>query len=257
MMMKERVSQIMDISGQQCFVNASYQNGRVVGDVSLLYSSRKMSFEFEPLSMFAKKQLLFIEIKRLYLEYSKRGDEGKYVVDLGVIRQDEMLKNDFNLMDTRMIFLGQIQGSPQKYIRINLRKVKKETTALEEVQIAEYKARTGYPPPVQFDTLEFTVVVSPIERLTLEVDLKQYRYLKQCPNDLFSPIPLKQVALEIQKSVVLVQDKENGGAYKLLYKSEIQSLTQAKALLPASHSSSIIANSVLIEENSSSKLKSI
>ena len=44
-----------------------------------------MSFEYEPLTMFEKKQMLFIEVKRLYLEYKKKNEE-KHVVELCVLR---------------------------------------------------------------------------------------------------------------------------------------------------------------------------
>ena len=54
---------------------------------------------------------------------------------------------------------------------------------------------------------------------------------------------------------MLVQDKENDGAYKLLFKKDIQSLKQAKQLIPVSHVTSINSN-MLIEEMSS-ELKSV
>ena len=41
---KEKESMIMDISGQTCYVNASYINGKIEGEVSHFLSGRKMNF---------------------------------------------------------------------------------------------------------------------------------------------------------------------------------------------------------------------
>ena len=68
-------------------------------------------------------------------------------------KEDEIPKNDFNLLDTRLIFLGEILGSPLRYVRLNLRKLKKTTTEEERVAISQYKSRTGYPPPITYDTV--------------------------------------------------------------------------------------------------------
>ena len=67
---------------------------------------------------------------------------------MGVLGEEELPKNDFNLLDTRMFYLGQIQGSPKHYVTLNLRKLKKKFLEDELAVIEEYKARTGYPPPI-------------------------------------------------------------------------------------------------------------
>ena len=80
---------------------------------------------------------------------------------LDYVAEEENPKNDINLLETRMIYLGEIAGAPQKYVRINLRKLKKHTTPEEKLEIGEYKARTGCLPPVNYDTVEFEIVISP------------------------------------------------------------------------------------------------
>ena len=69
--------------------------------------------------------MLLIEVKRIYFEYRQNRKNNKYEIVLDYTRQEEQPRNDFNLLDTRMIFLGQIEGSPQRYIRINMRKLVK------------------------------------------------------------------------------------------------------------------------------------
>ena len=214
---------IMDISGQTCYVNASYINGKIEGEVSHFFSGRKMNFQFEPLKSLSKKQMLFLELKRLYLEYKKVAAD-KHQIQLGVLGEEELPKNDFNLLDTRMFYLGQIQGSPKHYVTLNLRKLKKKFSEDELAVIDEYKARTGYPPPIQYDTLEVTVVISADEQITTEIDLEQYQYLREDKSDMFCFLPLKRVAEEICKTTVLAQSKESGGLYQLLFKKDIPSL---------------------------------
>lgn len=49
--------------------------------------------------------MLFLELKRLFLEYRK-DENGNYHIVLDVLSEEEQPKNDFNLFDTRLIFLG-------------------------------------------------------------------------------------------------------------------------------------------------------
>ncbi len=47
-----------------------------------------------------------------------------------------MPKNDYNLLDSYQVFLGTIDGSPRKYVRIDLRKLRiAEHTALERKEL--------------------------------------------------------------------------------------------------------------------------
>ena len=79
--------------------------------------------------------MLYLEVKRLYFDYRKSHTKDKYTVVLDYIKEEEQPRNDFNLLDTRKIFLGEIDGCPRPYVRINLRKIKKNTTFHEKLQI--------------------------------------------------------------------------------------------------------------------------
>ena len=122
-----------------------------------------------------------------------------------MIAEEDNPKNDFNLLETRMIYLGEIAGAPQKYVRINLRKVKKVTSDMEKLEIGAYKARTGCLPPINYDTVEFEIVVSPSHEVYLEVDLARFEYLRQNPNDAFDMVPLCKMAPIVLNEIVLVE----------------------------------------------------
>ena len=94
--------------------------------------------------------MLFLEVRRLYLEYRLVNEEmDQYKVCIDVVAEEDNPKNDFNLLETRMIYLGEIAGAPQKYVRINLRKLKKHTSPEEKLEIgAEYLSRSAYSPSV-------------------------------------------------------------------------------------------------------------
>ena len=60
-----------------------------------------------------------------------------------------------------------------------MRKLKKVTSAEEKSKIRDIKYRTGFPPPPNFDTVEFTVVMPTVndedlDELTIEVDLERF-----------------------------------------------------------------------------------
>ncbi len=90
-----------------------------------------------------------------------------------------MPKNDFNLLDSYQVFLGTIDGSPRKYVRIDLRKLRiAEPTALERKEIDTYKETVGCWPPIDYDTVEITVCPNEEQKLTVRIDLKRFQYLR-------------------------------------------------------------------------------
>ena len=119
MMVKDHFQQFMDISGRNCYVSASFVNGRIIGFACMAVSIKKMDFDFEPMKTFKTRQMLFLELKRLYLDY-RMDDNGKYKIAMKVLSEEEHMqpKNDFNLLDTRLDFLAKIDGSPLKYLRV-------------------------------------------------------------------------------------------------------------------------------------------
>ena len=42
--------------------------------------------------------MLYIEVKRLYFDYRKDRETGKYKIVLDYVKEEEMPKNDFNLL---------------------------------------------------------------------------------------------------------------------------------------------------------------
>ena len=70
---REKYQGMMNISGMNCYVNASFLNGNIVGTVSSLYKNKLYSFDFKPLSYLQKSMLLYVELKRLYFTYGKEG----------------------------------------------------------------------------------------------------------------------------------------------------------------------------------------
>ena len=138
--------------------------------------------------------IIWLELKRLFLDY-QRDENGKLGIVLDVIPEDEYLpKNDFNLLDTRTTYLGEIDGAPFKYVRVNLRKLKKYTSELEKRTIQEHVNRTGFPPPINFDSVRIEVVLPTIDNdedvLTFDLSLDRFEYLKKNPRDPFDVIPL-------------------------------------------------------------------
>ena len=112
MMIKEQFQDFYEISGRTCYINASFANGRVVGHICMAFNNRKMDFDFQPLNALRQKQILWLELKRLFLDY-QRDENGKLGIVLDVIPEDEYLpKNDYNLLDTHSTYLGQIDGAP-------------------------------------------------------------------------------------------------------------------------------------------------
>lgn len=76
------------------------------------FNNRKMDFDFQPLNALRQKQILWLELKRLFLDY-QRDENGKLRIVLDVIPEDEYLpKNDFSLLDTHTTYLGHIDGAP-------------------------------------------------------------------------------------------------------------------------------------------------
>ena len=84
MMIKENIQHLTQVSGHDCLLNAHFENGRIKGYICLAYNVKRMNFDFAPLKVFALKQLLFLELKRLYLDY--RPDEsGTHRIVLDVL----------------------------------------------------------------------------------------------------------------------------------------------------------------------------
>ena len=194
MMIKDNFQEFFEISGRNCFMNANFINGRVVGHICLSTSTKKMEFDFMPLTALRTKQIIFLELKRLFLDY-QRDKNGDFHIVLDVLPEEEYLpKNDFNLLDTRLSYLGRIDGSPVKYLRINLRKLKKVTTEQEKNEIKQYMDRTGFPPPINFDTVRMEVILPTLDNdedlLTFEFSLDRFMYLKKSPRDPFDVVPL-------------------------------------------------------------------
>ena len=99
------------------------------------------------------KQMLFIELKRVYFDYIDKR------VVLRVLKDEEVYPaNDFNLLNSSCRYLGKIDGCKQKYLLCIMRKIKNNNSAQETENIESYRERTGFPPPIEFDTLEFTVI---------------------------------------------------------------------------------------------------
>ena len=149
---------------------------------------------------------------------------------IDVVPEEDNPKNDFNLLETRMIYLGEIAGAPQKYVRINLRKLKKNTTPEEKLEIGAYKARTGCLPPIKYDTVEFEICVTSKQEVYLEVDLARFEYLRENPNDEFDMIPLNKVAPIILKEIILVEVNNGQGDYSVHYKKDLPQLQQIEML---------------------------
>ena len=157
-----------------------------------------MEFDFQPLHALRTKQLIWLELKRLFLDY-QRDENGKLGIVLDVISEDDYLpKNDFNLLDTRTTYLAQIDGAPFKYVRVNLRKLKKITSEEEKRNIKGHVDRTGFPPPINFDAVRLEVILPSLDNdedvLSFDVSLDRFQYLKKNPRDPFDIIPLSKVA---------------------------------------------------------------
>ena len=123
----------MDISGQLCFVRANYSGAFITGTLSLYTSGKVYAIEFPRRNIFKKKQQLYLELKRLYFVYRADHAKNKYSIMLDYVKEDDLIPNDFNLLETHMIFLGKILGSPKPFIRINLRKIKKAKNVLTNI----------------------------------------------------------------------------------------------------------------------------
>ena len=78
----------MEISGRNCYVYANFLNGRIVGHVCMSASVKKMEFDFEPLKELRTKQMIYIELKRLFLDYQPN-ENGEFHIKLDVIPESE------------------------------------------------------------------------------------------------------------------------------------------------------------------------
>ena len=101
----------MMIGGIMCNIQASYCNGLVTGYCSSSLSTKKHSFEFEPMSHMKKKQLIIAEVNRLYWEYfpmmgQLKHPEGKTGVVLCVKKEHECDPHDFNFLDKELIYMA-------------------------------------------------------------------------------------------------------------------------------------------------------
>ena len=63
-------------------------NRRIVGQVTIPICNKKLSFDFEPRKVFAKKSVIYLEIKRLYLEYRRSRPEESYKITLDALTED-------------------------------------------------------------------------------------------------------------------------------------------------------------------------
>ena len=101
---------------------------------------------------------------------------GKYKIVLDAMSDETGAKNDFNLFQTRSVLLAQLDGTSQRYTRVDLRKMRKKPMTQEEIEAREtYEERTGMPPPPVFDTLQMTFRIIDQEEWVheqkLEVDM--------------------------------------------------------------------------------------
>lgn len=116
-----------------------------------------------------------------------------------------MPTNDFNLLDSYKVFLGTIDGSPRKYVRVDLKKLRvAELTAREKKAMDTYKETVGCWPPIDYDTVEITVCPNEEQKLTVRIDLKRFQYLRFDQNDQFDVIPLSKIAQIVQKDLILL-----------------------------------------------------
>lgn len=113
---KEVVNKMTYVSGQLCYIKAAYMSGLVAGNVNRINSCTQYKFEFKPLSMLNKKTLLLAEINRLYFDY--KTCQGKKKIVLCYKSEEEYDKEniDYNLLDSELRFLAQIDGVRQPYI---------------------------------------------------------------------------------------------------------------------------------------------
>lgn len=134
---KEEIRTPIVIGGRLCAINCHYVNGLVNGWVSTTLSNRKFCFDFQPLKSLKKKQLIIAEAKRLYFDYypadgKKRDPDGKSGIVLCVKKDDECDPNDFNFLDKELIYMAQIMGSRQKYIKMTLTRQKINASVYSE-----------------------------------------------------------------------------------------------------------------------------
>ena len=69
------------------------------------------------------------EVKRLYWEYfpplgTKRSPNGRTGICLCVKQESECDPHDFNFLDKELIYMAQIDGARQKYIKMVLKRFK-------------------------------------------------------------------------------------------------------------------------------------
>ena len=44
---KEHINDMMYVSGQVCIIKAGYENSKIVGQLNLLHTNKKLDFEFD------------------------------------------------------------------------------------------------------------------------------------------------------------------------------------------------------------------
>jgi len=81
---------------------------------------------------------------------------------------------------------------------------------------------------VKFDTVELVVCVSEHQKIALEVNLGRFKYLIKDESDIFSSIPLSEVARVVQRELILI--KQRTGEYKLNYKKDLPQFANSTAL---------------------------
>ena len=174
--------------------------------------------------------MMYLEIKRLYFDY-RLNEKGQQSIKLDIIREDECSHNDFNILDTSLRFLGQIDGCQHKYIRIDLRKVKKKAKTFDEMRkIATYKERTGFPPPIIYDTIECKFHLNILQVVRIEYDIERFEYLRKNKDDKFDAIPLLEVAKVIQDESIIQKDPGPKGKSYIIKKSEVDGYNKIKAI---------------------------
>lgn len=133
---KDTYNSIFRISGERCWLFAQYINGAITAEVSLSILDKPLVIDFVPMSSFSKKQMMWLEIQRLHLDFKKKAD-GKYRIVLDAMSEDTAPKNDYNLFQTRSVLLAKLDGSPKQYTRVDLKKHRKIAKTESEINIIE------------------------------------------------------------------------------------------------------------------------
>ena len=124
----------MYISGELCYVKAAYMSGLVAGNVNRMNSCTQYKFEFSPLSFLNKKTLLLAEIQRLYFDYKTLDGKKKVVLCYKSEAEYDKDNLDYNLLDSELRYLAQIDGCRQPYIKMFMKR-RKENRSLVDITI--------------------------------------------------------------------------------------------------------------------------